>query len=112
MTPDTTSLPRTSRNIGGSILPSNCAMILQPVETPVGTLQVRVMEAQDTHGLFRVSDGALLAQHPNGYSCHALAKRLATGGKAAEQADYIVACGGTVTEECRAILAGAAQLAA
>lgn len=96
------------RNIGGSILPSSNPQILEPVETRHGALQVRVIASEDTHGLFRVSDGALLAKHPNGYSCHTLAKRLRDGGDAADQADYIVACGGMVTDAGWELLEGSA----
>jgi len=93
-----------TRNIGGSLLPSNCPRILQPVDTPAGVLQVRVIEAEDTHGLFRMADGALLAKHPNGYSCHVLAERIRDGKRGPEQAAFIVACGGSITDDLRAIL--------
>ncbi len=44
---------------------------------------------------------SLLATHSNGHSCHALAKRLIAGDavRVREQAEYILACGGT----CRQI---------
>ena len=81
------------RNVGGSLLPSNDRQVL----TPLGSLCVRVIAAEDTHGLY---DGdELLAKHPNGYSCHELATRMHRGlrDRALQQAEYIVACGGTVT---------------
>lgn len=84
------------RNIGGSILPSSDPSILQPIQTRAGEVQVRVLAEQDTHGLFQ--GDTLLAQHPNGYSCHALAKRMRDMRDAASQADYIVRCGGEVTK--------------
>lgn len=89
------------RNVGGSILPSNDAQILKPR----ADLQVRVIAEHDTHGLFRVSDGTLLARHPNGYSCAELMKRIISGKKPREQAEYIVMCGGHVSAEGWALCA-------
>ena len=87
------------RHVGGSILPSNEARILQPVKTDFGTLQVRVIAELDTHGLFHRHDRgeSLLATHPNGYSCFALLERMAARetDRAVEQAKYILDCGGT-----------------
>ncbi len=87
------------RNIGGSLLPSNEPRILAPVETPFGTLQVRVIAELDTHGLFHkhAAGESLLATHPNGYSCHVLLERMAARqiDRAVEQAKYILDCGGT-----------------
>ncbi len=91
-------------NIGNSILASSSPAILTPIETPVGVVQVRKMREQDTHGLFLVENDALLAAHPNGFSCHVLAVRLQNNGNFMDQADYIVACGGTITEEGKDIL--------
>jgi hypothetical protein len=95
-----------SRHIGDSILPPNDARILQPQKGIYGTLQVRVLPELDTHGLF-LYDGPhynseqLLAMHPNGYSCNALAERILAAWSgdrsvsyAMEQFDYILACGG------------------
>lgn len=96
--------PTNGRHIGGSIFASNNPEILKPVTTSHGVLQVRVMSKQDTHGLFVVDGDVLLAQHPNGFSCHSLATRLRDGGKAQEQADYIVKCGGVVTQAGSALL--------
>lgn len=89
----------TARHIGGSVLPSSSPLILQPVETPFGTLQVRVIEDEDTHGLFEVESGELLAKHPNGFSCHVLATRMAKEARwrVEAQASYIVSCAGSVT---------------
>lgn len=86
-------------NIGGSILPSNCPEILQPIPCAFGTLRVVPIPEIDTHVLtLSTSAGTFtIASHPNGYSCHSLAKHMAEGNtdKAVKQADYIVACGGT-----------------
>jgi hypothetical protein len=100
------AIHKPSRHIGGSILPSSDARILQPQKGAYGTLQVRAMPELDTHGLF-LSDGQhynaeqLLAMHPNGYSCHALANRILAAWSgdrnvsyAMEQFDYILTCGG------------------
>lgn len=49
----------------------------------------------DTHRL--THNGKVIASHANGYSCHALAERMIAGNaqRVNEQAQYIVACGGT-----------------
>ena len=87
------------RHVSGSLLPSNEPRILKPVETPFGTLQVRVIAELDTHGLFhKHSQGeTLLATHGNGYSCHVLLKELVARDVAGvrSQAQYILNCGGT-----------------
>ena len=96
------------RHIGGSLLPSSDPSILQSIVVPrLGTFQVRVIAKEDTHGLFRVGgegvfytgNPELLATHANGYSCRALAERIAKGDKVAamEQAIGIIACGGKLT---------------
>lgn len=71
---------------------------------------MRVIEEEDTHGLFAVSTGDLLAKHPNGFSCHCLAERLMSGNRPAEQADYIVACGGLVTDAGRLAVSKALEV--
>ncbi len=81
-----------TRHIGGSLLPSNDRQVLMPL----GSLCVRVLAAEDTHGLYDGDEP--LAKHPNGYSCYELAKRIRSGRCAREQAEYIVACGGTITQ--------------
>lgn len=102
-------MPR--RYVGGSLLPSNSREILSPIETAQGRLQVRVIPEEDTHGLFNATDGALLAKHPNGFSCHLLATRIRDGSDADAQADYIVHCGGLVTDAGRAAIAKATRSA-
>lgn len=87
------------RHVGGSILPSNEPRILQPVETPFGILQVRVIAELDAHGLFRrhAAGELLLATHPNGYSCRELLDRMVArqGDRVRQQVQYIMDCGGT-----------------
>lgn len=87
-----------SRHIGGSLLPSSEPRILQPVETPFGTLQVRALPDLDTHGLFHkhARGESLRAMHPNGYSCYCLLERMAKGDveSVRQQAQYILDCGG------------------
>lgn len=77
-----------------SILPNSAPHILQPM----GKLVVRLLPDMDDHGLFYMSEHGdmLLAIHNNGYSCHELAKRMVSGdrGRALEQANFILACGG------------------
>lgn len=86
-------------HVSGSLLPSNEPRILKPVETPFGTLQVRVIAELDTHGLFhKHSRGeSLLATHGNGYSCHVLLEEMVAGNadRVRRQAQYILDCGGT-----------------
>ena len=67
-----------NRHVSGSLLPSNEPRILQPVETPFGVLQVRVIAELDTHGLFHKHDRgeSLLATHGNGYGCRVLIERM------------------------------------
>jgi hypothetical protein len=103
------------KNIGGSILPSGSPEILTVIKFDgswlwPGNLQVVRDEAQDTHHLMLI-DGdnkTLLASHPNGYSCHSLAVRMAKldRAKSHEQAIYIIACGGSVSGVCASILNG------
>jgi hypothetical protein len=84
------------KNIGGSILPSSCPQILEPLPFRGGVLRVVPDEAVDTHRL--TFNGGTIASHPNGYSCHALAERMIAGEakRTDAQASYIVACGGSV----------------
>lgn len=88
-----------TRHSGGSLLSSNEARILQPVATPFGTLQVRVIAEVDTHGLFHkhAAGESLLATHPNGYSCHELLKHMEAQKirHIMQQVKYILDCGGT-----------------
>jgi hypothetical protein len=91
---------RPPSRIGGSILPSSDPQILQVFQGKHGSFQVRPLPELDTYGLF-LDEKQLLAMHPNGYSCHELAKRILAvwDGKsdvkrAMEQFDYILACGG------------------
>jgi hypothetical protein len=93
---------KTKRHIGGSLLPSTPAVTR--VGTPVGLLQVRALPEWDTHGLFLGEE--LLASHPNGFSCLVLAERIRDSDRARQQADYIVACGGKVTEAGRKLVGG------
>ncbi len=90
-------------HVGGSLFASNSPAILRPI----AGMQVRVIESEDTHGLFDIESGALLAKHPNGFSCYSLAERIRDGRRATEQADYIVACAGVVTEAGRLAIAKA-----
>lgn len=88
-----------TRHVGGSLLPSSEARILQPVKTSFGTLQVRVIDELDTHGLFlkHAAGETLLVTHPNGYFCHALLERMSKRemDRVAAQVKYILDCGGT-----------------
>lgn len=93
-----------TRNIGGSLLPSNEPRILRAVEAPFGILQVRPLPEMDTHGLFlrhqetksHPGGETILAMHPNGYSCYALLERMVQRdvARVTKQAEYILACGG------------------
>lgn len=88
----------TARNIGGSLLASSNERILRRVETPFADFYVRPVPELDTHVL-SASHGkgvSMLAEHPNGFSCHALLLLIVAGDveKAKEQATYIQQCGG------------------
>lgn len=87
------------KNIGNSILPSNCPAILTPMQVGRRTLKVIPDEVNDTHCLICAIGGnqTILASHPNGYSCHSLAKRIIEGDdeQIDRQAIYIRRCGGT-----------------
>lgn len=89
---------RANRHVGGSILPSSNRQILQPMVCKFGTLQVRAILVLDTHMLFltTATGEIIVAEHPNGYSCHELATRMMAGDakKVREQAQYILDCGG------------------
>lgn len=105
------------KNIGGSILPSSSPEILRPIQfktsvAKISTLQVVPDEQRDTYDLvfrgtlFDDERRFVVASHPNGYSCHELAKRMVAGerSRACEQFVYIVACGGSVTSEGASLL--------
>jgi len=96
------------KNIGGAIFSSSSPEILNPISFQDGVLQVVADEQADTHHLCYIcgDSSTVLASHPNGFSCHALAKRLVNYSanppdKSArlsylEQAEYIILCGGSV----------------
>ena len=86
-------------HFGGSILPSSEPRILAPLTCGFGRLVVRPLPDENTYALvFMAVNGveAVVAKHPNGYSCRALAERMAArdGERICEQAEYIVRCGG------------------
>lgn len=90
----------TTRHIGGSILPSSDPRILTALQCARGTLQVRALPDEDTHVLFL--DDRVVAEHPNGYSCRALAERIrdcwagkCDAARVLEQFDHILRCGGS-----------------
>jgi hypothetical protein len=87
------------KNIGGSLFASSRPETLTPMASPFGTLQVKPRPEIDTHSLYL--NDTVIASHPNGYSCHALAERMLKGDwkKVMEQADYIIRCGGTAEKE-------------
>ena len=88
-----------THNIGGSILPSNEPRILQPIPYRGGVLLVVPDSEADTHHL--TFNGNAIATHPNGYSCHCLAERMAAGlaDRTLDQARFIVDCGGSADFE-------------
>lgn len=91
-------LPPMKTNIGNSILASSSPEIFQPLPYKGGKLVVIEQREKDTHALNYCQGGQTitLARHPNGFSCHSLAKRIVGGDvqRIREQAKYIVACGG------------------
>ncbi len=100
----------TPHNRGGSLLSSSSPHIMQIMEGKKGAFQVKDMGNElDTAGLFyrplpseyNPEPGfSLVAMHPNGFSCHALATRIMKAWEngdvenAAAQAQYILDCGG------------------
>lgn len=96
-----------NRHIGGSILPSSDAQVLQLKTGEHGVFQVRALPELDTHAVYFArttadlgTDEVMVASHPNGYSCDTLAKRTIaawTNGEvkhALGQFDHIITCGG------------------
>lgn len=90
------------RHIGGSILPSNSPEVLQLMQLPGGTLQVKVDAEDDTHRLWATrnifpNDPQEVAQHPNGHSLACLARRMRSEPeeRVKAQHEYILLCGGT-----------------
>jgi metal-responsive CopG/Arc/MetJ family transcriptional regulator len=87
------------KNIGNSLLASSDPMILRPMQHGKAVLQVVPNEPMDTyHLVFSHNNSAVvIASHPNGYSCHCLAERIIKGNaeRIKNQAEYIIACGGT-----------------
>lgn len=92
-------------NIGGSLFSSSSPEIFNPLPFTSrlwpGVLQVSPDEANDTHHLMLVNGNSwtILASHPNGFSCHALARHISKGDadSAVRQLVYIIACGGTAS---------------
>jgi len=96
------------KNIGSTLLPSSSPEILRPIPFQDGELVVIPDETADTYRLCFILNGSksILASHPNGFSCHSLAKRIVaysanSPDKEArlsylEQAEYIILCGGSV----------------
>lgn len=103
------------KNIGGSIFPSSSPEVLAVVKFGgsclwPGDLQVVPDVAQDTHHLMLINGKSrtVLASHPNGHSCHLLAKRMADQDRprSNDQAIYIIACGGSITAVGASIISG------
>lgn len=87
-----------------SFFPNSAPHILVPIKGAHGTLQVRWIEALDSHVLY--FDASKIAAHHNGYSCFALARRIdaawsgkGTAAHALEQYDHILRCGGMGASE-------------
>lgn len=87
-----------------SILPNSNSLILQPIATARGTFRVIWSEPADSHIL--QFNGADIAAHHNGFSCHGLALRIIDvwQGKrlpqyATDQFEYILRCGGSGNPE-------------
>ena len=87
------------KRIGNSVLPSSDPSILKPMPLGEAVFQVVPDEPMDTyHLVFCHNDSAaVIASHPNGFSCHCLAERIIKGNseRIKNQAEYIIACGGT-----------------
>jgi hypothetical protein len=96
-----------TRHMGGSILPSAGPTTYKRKEGSHGAFETRPLDELDTHGLYFIPkpgvlpvEEALIASHPNGFSCDNLAQRMIDGWssgdaeRAMDQFDYILACGG------------------
>ena len=88
-------------NIGGSLLPSTPRPSERIFDHKRGVLRVVPSPELDTH--FFTLKTRILAEHPNGYSCAELARRIVEAWddpcvmskrRVLEQAAYIVNCGG------------------
>lgn len=90
-------------HMAGSILPSESRETMAPLAWGERIFQIVALPALETYMLTLAHDRGIscLAQHPNSYSLHALAKRLVTGdhAHALAQRDYIEACGGMARPE-------------
>lgn len=79
------------RHIGGSLFSST------PQDLKAGHYVVKPLPAEDTHALLDAA-GQEMAKHPNGFSCQILGECLTKREEARKQADFIISCGGAVTE--------------
>lgn len=94
---------------GNPILPGSDPRILKPIEHSRATFQIVAVDQLEVHALMVTIKGEEhysawpLAMHPNGYSCHALAERIAAywaapsadlKQRAIDQFIYITDCGG------------------
>lgn len=77
------------------MLPSSNHEILKPAPFNGGMLQIVQDKPNDTHRL--EFNGSVLASHPNGFSCDALAAGMLSGNlkSVEDQSDYIIRCGGS-----------------
>jgi hypothetical protein len=89
-----------NRHIGGSILSSGDAHCYKPQPFGDMMLEVKPSVEMDTHFLVihHTAGTSILAEHPNGHSCRALAERMIAGDadKVNQQLQYIEDCGGMV----------------
>jgi hypothetical protein len=96
----------TATNFGNSVLGSHDDKTYEVLHGRFGNFQVRAWKEEETHAVFFCSlnnnDWTMLATHPNGHSCKALAERILQVWKQAcppkhalDQFHYILACGGT-----------------
>ncbi len=85
-----------------SLLPNSSPTILIPVQTTLGTFQIKWIEDIDSHALFLIHERgeSLIATHHNGFSLHVLAEYVKASNydKARAQLVFISRCGGTVTD--------------
>lgn len=90
-------------HMAGSLLPSESRETMAPLAWGTRTFQVVAVQALETYVLTLSHERGTsrLAEHPNSYSLHALAKRLVSGdhAHALAQRDYIEACGGMARPE-------------
>jgi hypothetical protein len=90
-------------NLANPILGNTSPDILKPIETSLGTFQIKWIEELDSHVLLldRGAGGIFVASHNNGHSLFNLIERIQAGTaeRVLAQLNFIRQCGGKVAAE-------------